>query len=85
MSWKQKVHEFSKSLHGVSIFYSIWVLLKFIFTLREYQKTVILLKKEKVFFLIGIHSMQGWTATKRHGVTRKILKHKKIKASWKSL
>ena len=23
------------------------------------------------FFLIGIHSMQGWTATKRHGVTRK--------------
>ena len=23
------------------------------------------------FFLIGIHSMQGWTATMRHGVTRK--------------
>ena len=23
------------------------------------------------FFLIGIHSMQGWTATTRHGVTRK--------------
>ena len=23
------------------------------------------------FFLIGIHPMQGWTATKRHGVTRK--------------
>ena len=22
------------------------------------------------FFLIGIHSMQGWTATKRHGITR---------------
>ena len=22
------------------------------------------------FFLIGIHSMQGWTATTRHGVTR---------------
>ena len=31
------------------------------------------------FFLIGIHSMQGWTATTRHGVTRKrskkILQH----------
>ena len=23
------------------------------------------------FFLIGIHSMQGWTATTRHGITRK--------------
>ena len=23
------------------------------------------------FFLIGIHSMQGWTATMRHGFTRK--------------
>ena len=50
MSWKQKVHQFSKSLCGVSIFHSIWVLLKFILTLREYQKTVNLLKKEKVFF-----------------------------------
>ena len=50
MSWKQKVHEFAKRLHGVSIFYSIWVLLKFIFTLREYQKTVNLLKKEKNYF-----------------------------------
>ena len=24
-----------------------------------------------LIFLIGIHSMQGWTATTRHGVTRK--------------
>ena len=24
-----------------------------------------------IFFLIGIHTMQGWTATTRHGVTRK--------------
>ena len=24
-----------------------------------------------IFFKIEIHSMQGWTATKRHGVTRK--------------
>ena len=30
--------------------YSIWVLLKFIFTLWEYQKTLNLLKKEKVFY-----------------------------------
>ena len=32
------------------------------------------LKKEKShldFFLIGLHSMQGLTATTRHGVTRK--------------
>ena len=28
--------------------------------------------KQKVkFFLIGIHFMQGWTATTTHGVTRK--------------
>ena len=26
---------------------------------------------ESFFFLTGIHSMQGWTATTRHGVTRK--------------
>ena len=32
-----------------------------------------------VFFLIGIHSMQGLTATTRHGVTRK-RSTKKIKA-----
>ena len=50
MSWKQKVCQFLTSLHEVSIFYSIWVLLKFIFTLEEYQKTVNLLKKEKNFF-----------------------------------
>ena len=24
-----------------------------------------------IFFLIGIHTIQGWTATTRHGVTRK--------------
>ena len=50
MSWKQKVHQFSKSFGGISIFHSIWVLLKFILTLREYQKTVNLLKKENFFF-----------------------------------
>ena len=27
--------------------------------------------QKTIFFLIGIHSMQGWTATTRHGVTRK--------------
>ena len=26
---------------------------------------------QSTFFLIGIHSMQGWTATTRPGVTRK--------------
>ena len=29
------------------------------------------LNLRQVFFLIGIHSMQGWTATTRHGVTGK--------------
>ena len=29
------------------------------------------------FLLIGIHPMQGWTATTRHEVTRKKKKHKK--------
>ena len=29
------------------------------------------IEKGHYFFLIGIHSMQGWTATTRHGVTRK--------------
>ena len=70
MSWKQKIHQFSKSFCRVSIYYSIWVLLK---------------SKRKKFFLIRIHSMQGWTATTRHGDTRKRLKHKKTKACRKSL
>ena len=30
-----------------------------------------LVQSDFLFFLIGIHSMQGWTATTRHGVTRK--------------
>ena len=33
----------------------------------------------RVFFLIGIHSMQGWTATTRHGVTRKEAQKKDYK------
>ena len=39
---------------------------------------------KNTFFFIGIHSMQDWTATARHGVTRK-KKNKKIKAYRKSL
>ena len=38
----------------------------------------------KAFFLIGIYSMQVWTATTRHGVTRK-RSTKKIKAYRKSV
>ena len=33
---------------------------------EQYEK-----KRLFYFFLIGIHPMQGWTATTRHGVTRK--------------
>ena len=50
MNWKQKVYQFSKSSRGVSIFYSIWVLLKFIFILREFQKNSESVKKVKKFF-----------------------------------
>ena len=34
-------------------------------------KTIITAKLILIFFLIGINSMQGWTATTRHGLTRK--------------
>ena len=40
--------------------------------------------ESKMFFLIGIHSMQGWTAAMRHGVTRK-RSTKKIAAYRKSV
>ena len=36
-------------------------------------------QKTAMFFLIGVHSMQGWTATMRHGVTRKRRTEKKLK------
>ena len=35
---------------------------------NENSSTIFL---QLLFFLIGIHSMQGWTTTTRHGVTRK--------------
>ena len=35
---------------------------------EEYISDITL--EKKIFFLIGIHSMQGWTSTTRHGVTR---------------
>ena len=37
-----------------------------------------------VFFLIGIHSMQDWTATTRHGVTRKRTT-KRLKDTWNQI
>ena len=52
VSWKQKVHQFSKRLRGVSIFYSIWVLLKFIFiwgSIKNYESV----NKGKRVFLTG--------------------------------
>ena len=54
---------------------------KVYFNFKRVSKTVNQLK----FFLTGIYSVQRWTATTRHGVTGKRLKHKKIKASRKSL
>ena len=38
-----------------------------------------------IFFLIGIHSMQGWTDTTSHGVTRKKKRTKKITGYRKSV
>ena len=39
---------------------------KFITPLADFKGSVCY-----IIFLIGIHSIQGWRATKRHGVTRK--------------
>ena len=39
--------------------------------LNTVQPIIVLLCIKEDIFLIGIHSMQGWTATTRHGVTRK--------------
>ena len=37
-----------------------------------YEKNISVVRRHHFdFFLIGIHSMQGWTASTRHGVTRK--------------
>ena len=53
-------------------------------TQAVFGSNLIFLDVETVFFLIGIHSMQDWTATKRHGVTRK-RSSKKITTSRKSV
>ena len=58
---------------------------KIYFYVKGVSKNCESVKKGKKFFLIGIHSMQSWTATTRHDVTRERLKHKMIKASRKSL
>ena len=47
MSWKQKIHQFLKSLREVSIFYFIWVLLKFIFYFEGVSKNCESVKKAK--------------------------------------
>ena len=57
MSWTQKVHQFAKSWRGISIFYSMWVLVNFIFTLSEYQKTESVQKGEKE--LLGFTSCKA--------------------------
>ena len=37
-----------------------------------YEKNISVVRRHHFdFLLIGIHSMQGWTASTRHGVTRK--------------
>ena len=50
---------------------------------KQMQKPGIEISKNTCFFIM-IHSMQGWTATARHGVTRE-KKHKKVKAYMKSV
>ena len=39
--------------------------------LKHSLQVLCLMINTSFFFLIGIHSMQGWTATTRYGVTRK--------------
>ena len=41
----------------------------------------ILPSDQRQFFLIGIHSMQGWRATTRHGFTRK-RNTKRLRHTW---
>ena len=57
-----------KSLNSIDFDLAIHALVSepFTFSLVE-----LILINQGVFFLIGIHPMQGWTATTRHGVTRK--------------
>ena len=44
-------------------------------SVRELFDSIYILTSEKVntvpFFLIGTHTMKGWTATTRYGVTKK--------------
>ena len=37
----------------------------------NFQQICYVTENDNFFFLIGVHSMQGWTAFTRHGVTRK--------------
>ena len=54
-------------MHNYGVSFFDFPNLQEIFTLPELQVFL------EIFFfsLIGIHPMQGWTATTRHGVTRK--------------
>ena len=45
---------------------------KLLWKISKEDKTIALMGDLFIYlFLIGIHSMKGWTATTRHGVTRK--------------
>ena len=59
---------------GKNVYICAWFLL-FLFELPKSGNTKwklsCTLKHFLTAFLIGIHSMKGWTATTRHGVTRK--------------
>ena len=59
-----------------------WTLLPVYYTvIVKIYKRVNSVSKRQEYFLIEIHSLQGWTATKRHGVTRK-KSTKRLKHTW---
>ena len=67
-----KVHYYSH-FHNTFRFFD--VLTNFPFTtsktMRDYYLKTWYIRVASRYFKVGIHSMQGWTATTRHGVTRK--------------
>ena len=82
---KNAFHFTLKALFAIKIFKFLswlfgyakkWLDYKSTFNFKIYGKNNLAMKfgqliEYNIFFLIWIHSMKGWTATARHGVTRK--------------
>ena len=75
--WRIWHDTFEDSVHKLSVFDYIGLFYRKLDTgLLKSGPGIVSISQDKIilylfFILIGIHSMQGWTATKIHGVTRK--------------